>query len=347
MTAAQPTVQSAITAFTQAVNSATSMTQLLANPAFMNVLLTANGMSDQIGYTALATQALTSNLSDPNSLVNQLTDTRWKTLAQNYNFSSTGLAVVPEPGDHRLDRQPLRDERLGDQPGSGHARAVQRAGVQGAGFNDHLGRSDPRRSDDAHRRHHRARHSGTDRLPGPQRAGTGDQHPAATSRSSRTRNSSRQLRPAIPDRQRRQRPRHPRPRPHQTSPPWRSRARACSPDCCFTGFKRSSVHGYASTSRPMPTRFASRAADLIDAGRIDVARPLLAAARALGAAVARTHLDRRPHRFGQRRMGTGAGGTGQRHRQPRPPIPGCANAGRICGDRWATSRVPRETPPRR
>jgi hypothetical protein len=97
ITAAQPMVQSAINAFTQAVNSAKSMTQLLANPAFMNVLLTANGMGDQIGYTALATQALTSNVSDPNSLVNQLSDTRWKTLAGDYNFSSTGLASFQNP----------------------------------------------------------------------------------------------------------------------------------------------------------------------------------------------------------------------------------------------------------
>ena len=97
MTATQPVVKTAIAAFTQAVNSATSMTQLLANPAFMNVLLTANGMSDQIGYTALATQALTSNVNDPNSLVNQLTDTRWKTLAGDYNFSSTGLASFQNP----------------------------------------------------------------------------------------------------------------------------------------------------------------------------------------------------------------------------------------------------------
>ena len=97
VTAAQPMVTAAIGAYTAAVNSATSMTQLLANPAFMNVLLTANGMSDQIGYTALATQALTSNLGDSTSLANTLTDTRWKTLAGNYNFSSTGLASFQNP----------------------------------------------------------------------------------------------------------------------------------------------------------------------------------------------------------------------------------------------------------
>jgi Protein of unknown function (DUF1217) len=97
VTAAQPMVKASIAAFTQAVSSAKSMTQLLANPQFMNVLLTANGMSDQIGYTALATKALTSNLGDPNSLANKLTDTRWKTLAQTYNFSSTGLATFQNP----------------------------------------------------------------------------------------------------------------------------------------------------------------------------------------------------------------------------------------------------------
>ena len=97
-TAAQPTVQVAMKAFTQAVSSAKSVDQLLSNPAFMNVFLTANSMSDQIGFAALAKQALTSNLSDPNSLANTLTDTRWKTVAQTYNLSSPGaLASLQSP----------------------------------------------------------------------------------------------------------------------------------------------------------------------------------------------------------------------------------------------------------
>jgi hypothetical protein len=96
-TAAQPAVKAAIAAFTTAVNSAKSVKQLLSNPAVMNVLLTANGMSDQIGYTALATQALTSNLSDPNSLANTLTDTRWQTLARTYNFQANGLKAIQSP----------------------------------------------------------------------------------------------------------------------------------------------------------------------------------------------------------------------------------------------------------
>ena len=96
-TAAEPQVQQAIKVFTQAVNSATSVTQLLSNPAVMGVLLTANNMQDQIGYTALATQALTSNLSDPNALANKLTDTRWLTLAKTYNFATNGLSAIQNP----------------------------------------------------------------------------------------------------------------------------------------------------------------------------------------------------------------------------------------------------------
>jgi hypothetical protein len=96
-TAAEPSVKEAVSAFTKAVQSATSVNQLLSNPSGMNVLLTANGLSDQVGYTGLAKAALTSSLSDPNSLVNQLTDTRWKTAAENYDFATKGLSVIQQP----------------------------------------------------------------------------------------------------------------------------------------------------------------------------------------------------------------------------------------------------------
>lgn len=98
-TAAGSTVTSAMANYTKAVTSAKSMTQLLANPAFMNVLLTANGMSDQVGYNALATKALTSNLKDSASLANRLTDRRWKDMATNYDFSAAGLASFQQPAN--------------------------------------------------------------------------------------------------------------------------------------------------------------------------------------------------------------------------------------------------------
>jgi hypothetical protein len=98
-TAAQPDVKNAVAAFTKAVKAAKSVTQLLADPSAMKVLLTANGMGDQIGYTALAAKALTSDPDDPKSLVNRLTDTRWKTLPQTYNFNTNGLSSIQKPAN--------------------------------------------------------------------------------------------------------------------------------------------------------------------------------------------------------------------------------------------------------
>lgn len=96
-TARQPDVARAISQFTAAVGKATSVQQLLQNPVVLQVLLTANGLGDQTQYTALAQKALTSDPSDPNSLVNQLSDTSWKSVAQTYDFATKGLSIIQQP----------------------------------------------------------------------------------------------------------------------------------------------------------------------------------------------------------------------------------------------------------
>jgi hypothetical protein len=63
----------------------------------MQVLLTANGLANQIPYTALAQKTLQSDLSDPKSLANKLTDTRWKPVVQTYDFANSGLKVIQDP----------------------------------------------------------------------------------------------------------------------------------------------------------------------------------------------------------------------------------------------------------
>jgi len=93
----QPAMARDISTFEQAVKSATSPTQLLQNPTVLKVLLTASGMSDQVGFPALAQQALLSNASVSTSLVNQLSDTRWLTVNQTYNFATTGLSTIQQP----------------------------------------------------------------------------------------------------------------------------------------------------------------------------------------------------------------------------------------------------------
>ena len=96
-TAAEPAVQRAVAAFTKAVQTATSPQQLLSNPTVMQVLMTANGLADQIPYTALAQKTLLSNANTTGSLVNQLTDTRWKPVVQTYDFANKGLTVIQTP----------------------------------------------------------------------------------------------------------------------------------------------------------------------------------------------------------------------------------------------------------
>jgi hypothetical protein len=96
-TAADPAVKRAVDAFTAGVIKAKTVQQLLTNPAVMQVLMTANGLADQIPYTALAQKTLQSNVNDPKSLANVLTDTRWKSVVQTYDFANKGLSVIQNP----------------------------------------------------------------------------------------------------------------------------------------------------------------------------------------------------------------------------------------------------------
>ena len=92
-----PEVQRDVATFRKAVASAKDVKTLLANPAVQKVLLTANGLGDQIGSTGLVTKALMSNTSDPKSLANQLTNTAWKSTAATYQFATKGLKVLQDP----------------------------------------------------------------------------------------------------------------------------------------------------------------------------------------------------------------------------------------------------------
>ena len=97
-TAKQPAVARDIATFTAAVASATSAQQLLQNPTVLKVLLTANGLADQVQYPALAQKALLSNTKDSDALANTLSDTAWKDTAALFDFANQGLAVLKKSG---------------------------------------------------------------------------------------------------------------------------------------------------------------------------------------------------------------------------------------------------------
>jgi hypothetical protein len=95
--AAEPRISRETAQFIEALATARTPARLLANPAALKVLLTATGLGDQAGNTNLATQALLSNASRADSLVNQFADKRWLAANTMFCFASKGLAVLRDP----------------------------------------------------------------------------------------------------------------------------------------------------------------------------------------------------------------------------------------------------------
>jgi len=95
--ALQPQVSQAITAFKTAVANSTNIQTALMNPDVQQVLLTANGLSNYIGETALVQKVLLSDPTDPTSLVNQMADPTFLSAVQTYNFGKNGLAELQNP----------------------------------------------------------------------------------------------------------------------------------------------------------------------------------------------------------------------------------------------------------
>ena len=95
--AKQPQVARDIAAFRTAVATAKTPTDLLANPAALKVLLTANGLADQAAYPALARKALLSNTAKPGSLASKLTNPQFLATAKTFDFANKGLANLKSP----------------------------------------------------------------------------------------------------------------------------------------------------------------------------------------------------------------------------------------------------------
>lgn len=80
--------------FLAVVAKAPDLKTLLADPTARKVLLTANGLGDQVDYTALATKALSSDTTKTGNLASKLSDTRWLAIAKTYDFANKGLSAL-------------------------------------------------------------------------------------------------------------------------------------------------------------------------------------------------------------------------------------------------------------
>jgi Protein of unknown function (DUF1217) len=72
------------------IGNVTSVDQLMSNPRLLNYAITAYGLNPDITSNATIRAVLTSDLSDPNSVANTLTNSGYKALASAFNFNTDG-----------------------------------------------------------------------------------------------------------------------------------------------------------------------------------------------------------------------------------------------------------------
>jgi hypothetical protein len=97
LTARRPDIARAIAGFRAGLAAATSAEAALRDPRVLEVVLTANGLGDQVGRAALARKALLSDPSDQAALIHRLSDARWKPVAETFDFARRGLDVIRQP----------------------------------------------------------------------------------------------------------------------------------------------------------------------------------------------------------------------------------------------------------
>ena len=89
-TAADPTVARAQQYYQANIGKVKSVSDLVNNYQLFSYAMNAYGLQDMTYAKAFMTKVLTSDLSDPNSFVNKLSDSRYKAFAQAFSFNTSG-----------------------------------------------------------------------------------------------------------------------------------------------------------------------------------------------------------------------------------------------------------------
>jgi Protein of unknown function (DUF1217) len=94
MTAAEPTVKTATAYYQANIGKVTSVADFVGNYRLLSYALDAYGLGDQINAKALITQVLEGGVSNPKSLANTLSDSRWRAFAASFDFVGNGASSV-------------------------------------------------------------------------------------------------------------------------------------------------------------------------------------------------------------------------------------------------------------
>lgn len=89
-TAAKPDVARDTKYYQDNIDKVTSVDQFLNDHRLFSIAMQANGMGDMTFATAFMRKVLESDLSDPDSFANKLSDTRYVAFAKKFNFTTTG-----------------------------------------------------------------------------------------------------------------------------------------------------------------------------------------------------------------------------------------------------------------
>ena len=95
--ATEPQQKRAMEQFKRAVDRAPDIRTALRDPRVLQVITTALGIPEGASQAGLATRVLLSDLRDPKSLANTLTDKRWKSAAETLQLASRGIAGLRDP----------------------------------------------------------------------------------------------------------------------------------------------------------------------------------------------------------------------------------------------------------
>ena len=118
MTAAEPAVKTATAYYEANIGSVTSIQDLVGNYRLLSYALNAYGLGDQINATALITKVLEGGVSNPKSLANTLTDSRWKAFAAAFNFAGNGAASVSAPSAVQTTSNDYVEQQLESDQGA-------------------------------------------------------------------------------------------------------------------------------------------------------------------------------------------------------------------------------------
>lgn len=96
-TAKDAAVKLAVTRFKEGISRAKDVETALRDPRVAAVLLPALGLPDATDVPGLTVRALTSDPTNPKSVVAKLSDTRWKSAATTLNLAKRGMDALRDP----------------------------------------------------------------------------------------------------------------------------------------------------------------------------------------------------------------------------------------------------------